>query len=283
MERKYIIYTASGIKVDVVEAKSDTTHDIELAVLGEKEFSKHPFSWYTDAELIAQGFEEIAKVSGSLFFNEGTSSYANGIEKAYGVVHENDDAAWDNNGAFYIKNGIPYIYTQAYVKKVINDPSIRGAITAAFTLVNNGNIDISEAKVGQPSRQIYLQKSGRTIVGKRADNTIVLATFDGVTGSSGLTGYETAIFARDVLKLRNAVCMDGGGSTFLSYKGTVYNGSSREGVNAIAIYARRKTSEQSWIGTKVRLDTFTITDYFQGKVFLKELNIWVDETAVTKV
>jgi|GEM_PF-4507971 len=120
MERKYIVYTASGIKVDVVEAKSDTTHDIQLAVLGEQAFSKHPFSHYTDTELIAQGYKELAKVNGSLFFSEGTSTYANGIEKAYGIVHENDDATWDNNGAFYIKSGIPYIYTQGYVKKVIH-------------------------------------------------------------------------------------------------------------------------------------------------------------------
>jgi hypothetical protein len=57
------------------------------------------------------------------------------------------------------------------------------------------------------------------VVEAKADAThdVQLAVL-GVTGSSGLTGYETAIFARDVLKLRNAVCMDGCGSRFTLYK-----------------------------------------------------------------
>ena len=43
MERKYIVYTASGIKVDVVEAKADTTMDVQLSVLGSPTFDKRDF------------------------------------------------------------------------------------------------------------------------------------------------------------------------------------------------------------------------------------------------
>ena len=88
---------------------------------------------------------------------------------------------------------------------------------------------------------------------------------------------------RSKLGLHNAMCMDGGGSTFLKYKDTVLNDTLRQGANAVAIYIRYKTTEESWIGSKVKLDTFTVTDYFEGKVFLKELNLWVETSAVTKV
>lgn len=282
MIKKYIMYHASGLRVDVVEAKADATQDVQLAVLGEKEFTKRPFGWYRDAELEALGFTKDAAVNASLFFNEGTQTYANGIEKAYGVVHENDDSAWDNNKGFYIQNGIPYIYNQSYIKTVINKPEIRGAITAAFGLLNNGAVDISGAKYGQPSRGIFLKKSGRTIVGKKSDNTIVLATFEGVTGVSGLTGDETVWLAIK-LGLRNAVCMDGGGSTYLEYKNVIYNDSSREGPNAIAIYTRLKTPFAP--GTRVRIDgVFTIDGIEENKAFIKELEgSVVDLKYLTKV
>ena len=118
MERKYVHYEGN-IKVDVVEAKADTTMDVQISVLGSPTFDKRDFDDYHDTELEAQGYTRLAVVNGSLFFSEGQFTYANGIEKAYGIVHENDDATWDNNGAFYIKSGIFYIYTQGYVKKVI--------------------------------------------------------------------------------------------------------------------------------------------------------------------
>lgn len=281
MERKYVIYE-KDIKVDVVEAKADATMDVQVSVLGSPAFDKRDFDDYHDTELEAQGYTRLAVVNGSLFFSEGQFTYANGIEKSMGVIHENDDANWDSVFGFYTKNGIPYFYKQGFIKTVLNDPEIRGAMTGSFGLLNNGLLDISGAKVGEPSRGIYLQKSGRTIIGKKADNTIVMAVFDGVTGQSGLTGYETYLLAKK-LGLRNAVCMDGGGSTFMKYKTTVYNDSSRQGANACAIYIKMKTSEESWIGSKVKLDTFTVTDYFEGKVFLKELNLWVETSAVTKV
>lgn len=64
-----------------------------------------------------------------------------------------------------------------------------------------------------------------------------MAVFDGVTGQSGLTGYQTYLLAKQ-LGLNNAVCMDGGGSTYGEYKGQIFNNSLREGPNAIAIYIK---------------------------------------------
>ena len=245
MERKYVKYY-QGVKVDVVEARSDEKMHVQISVLGEPAFTKKPFREYKDSELEAQGHICLAKSNGSLFFNQGTQTYANGIEKSMGVLCENDDATWDNNLGFWHGNGLPFIYPQSEIKKVINQPHVRGAITAAFGLINNGRMDIRGARyyknsagkwIKEPSRAIYLAKSGRTIIGKRADGTIIMAVFDGVTGQSGLTGYQTYLLAKE-LGLNNAVCMDGGGSTYLEYKGQIYNNSSREGANAIAIYIK---------------------------------------------
>lgn len=280
MERKYIHYEGN-IKVDVVEAKADATMDVQISVLGSPAFDKRNFDDYHDTELEAQGYTRLAVGNGSLFFTEGHYTYANGIEKSMGVIHENDDAAWDKNFAFYHKNGIPYFYKQGYIKTILNDPEVRGAMTGAFGLLNNGVLDISGAKVGEPSRGIYLAKSGRTIVGKKKDNTIVIACFDGVTGQSGLTGYETYLLAKK-LGLHNAMCMDGGGSTFLKYKTTVYNDSSRQGANAVAIYIKHKEPSFA-VGDKVRIDgVFTIEEIVGGLARLKEVGTWVAESSLQK-
>lgn len=278
MERKYVTYY-NGIKIDVVEVKNDADHQVQISVLGDPVFNKKPFSEYKDSELESQGLICIAKCNGSLFFDEGTSTYANGIEKAYGIVHENDDSTWDNNLGFYHNDSVPYIYSQRFIKTIINQPYVRGAITSAFGLLNNGVKDISGAKIGQPSRNIYLAKSGRTIIGKKADNTMIMAVCDGVTGSSGLTGDQTVALAIK-LGLRNAVCMDGGGSTYLEYKGQVVNGSSREGANAVGFYIKNKTGFS--VNDQVKINgTFTIESICNDKALLKELGILIDTKHLT--
>ena len=290
MERKYITYY-NGIKVDVVEVRADAQHDAQISVLGDPAFNSKPFREYRDTQLEAEGWTCVAKVNGSLFFNEGTQTYANGIEKSMGVVHENDDTSWDANLGFYHNNSVPYIYSQGHIRSIINRSDVRGAITAAFGLVNNGMQDISGARyyydsvakkyISEPSRRIYLQKSGRTIIGKKADNTIVFAVCDGVTGTSGLTGYQAYGLAK-FLGLRNAVCMDGGGSTYLEYKGVVVNGSARDGANAVGIYIRNKDLSFK-VGDKVKIEgVFTIDSIDVNGASLKELGAKVFTQHLTK-
>lgn len=280
MEKQYNIYF-KNIKVNVVEGKNDDVHQIQISVCGEPSFNKKPFNQYHDQELENQGFRKLADVNGSLFFTESTQTYANGIEKAFGIINENDDAPWDNNMGFYHNDSVPYMYTQRYIKTILNQPYVRGVITSAFGLLNNGVMDISGAKIGQPSRNIYIAKSGRTIIGKKADGTIVFAVCDGVTGSTGLTGYDTVLLAKQ-LGLRNAVCMDGGGSTYMSYKGTVINSTTREGANAVALYIKEKTGLQ--VNQSVKIDgTFTIESLVNGKAMIKELGILIDTSYLKSI
>lgn len=245
MERKYVKYY-EGIKVDVVEARSDEKMHVQISVLGEPAFTRKPFRDFRDPILESEGFIMIAKSNGTLFFNQGTQTFANGIEKSMGVVCENDDPTWDNNLGFWHGNGVPFIYPQYEIKKIIDKDYVRGAAIGAFGLINNGRMDIRGARyyknsagkwITEPGRSVYKTKSGRTIIGKKPDGTIVMAVFDGVTGQSGLTGYQTYLLAKQ-LGLNNAVCMDGGGSTYGEYKGQIFNNSLREGPNAIAIYIK---------------------------------------------
>ena len=279
MEKKYIYYH-NGIKVDIVEAKSDEYHDVQISVLGDKSFTAKPYVEYRDTQLESQGWKMLAAANGSLFHNEKGEIFALGVEKSMGVVNENDDVNYNNVMGFYHNDSVPYIVPQSYIKNIIDNANVRGAIVSAFGLLNNGAMDIRGGRIGDPNRAQYVAKSGRTIVGKRLDNTIVLATFDGVTGSSGMTGYETYLFAKNILKLHNAVCMDGGGSTFQSYKNVVYNGSSRLGVNVVAIYYKEKNP---LLGAKVSISPTTIESNDGTKAFIKEFNIWFDITLFTKL
>lgn len=269
MERKYK-YNYNGLIVDVIEAKADDIHDVQISVMGSPDFTDKPFKDFNDPQLEAQGWYLLGSVNGSLNFDEGTNSYANGVEKSMGVVNENDDPTWDKNMGFYHKDGVPYIVKQSVIKSIINDLSVRGALTAAFGLLNNGIRDIGGGNKGEPSYLIFTQKSGRTIVGKKLDNTIVIASFKGVTGLSGLTGEQTVDLAIK-LGLRNAVCLDGGGSVFEKYKDTIIIDSPREGVNAVGIYIRLKKGA-------VITKTLTIGAAVDDRVWIPELGMYVDQS-----
>jgi len=189
---------------------------------------------FHDYELEAQGYKRMEVVNGGLFFTEGTTTYAEGIEKAFGVVNELDDSNLDSCLALATLDGNPYIATQAYIKA--NQAKFRGFVTGAFGLINNGVID-TRGKVQRSSQ--YNNKSGRTIIGKKLDGTIVFAAFPGITGKSGLTGYQTVLVAKQ-LGLHNAVCMDGGGSVSKVQLNTWIIPTQREIKNAVAIYAKQK-------------------------------------------
>jgi len=261
-----------GVLVTVLEARSDARHEVVLTVMGDKfsTSSKKLLPDFHDLNLESQGFTRFGLVNGGLFFKENSVTYAEGIEQVNGVIHENDDANLDSCMAFYIQNGMPYIVPQLYAKSKLSQS--KGALTGAFGLLNNEVIDTR----GRLQRSaIFNAKSGRSIVGKKADGTIVLASFPGVTGSSGLTGMETANLAKS-LGMNNAVCMDGGGSVgMFTDKWEVQ--SSRPIKNAVGLFYKNKLS----VGDKVSLSD-TVESINGNLVKLKSLGITVDITKVTE-
>lgn len=254
--------TYNGLTVHVREAKADTTHDVVLTVMVDKysTSSKKLVNEFRDLELEAQGYERFAVVNGGLFFTQDGVTYAEGIEQVGNVVHENDDTNLDTCMAFYIVGGVPYIVPQSYAKSKLSIS--RGALTGAFGLINNGVMDTR----GCLQRSaIYNAKSGRSIVGKKADGTIVLAYFYGVTGQSGLTGYETVQLAKH-LGLTNAVCMDGGGSVVSN---------ARPVKNGIGLYSKSNIQ----VGQTVSIGgSYKVTSVGNGKAFLGDLGVSIDIT-----
>jgi hypothetical protein len=93
-------------------------------------------------------------------------------------------------------------------------------VTGRYRLLAGGKIVVPE---GSSS---FFARNPRTIAGTKRDGTIILATIDGrSTTSVGTTLAETAAVAK-ALGLRDAINLDGGGSTTMSVNGALINSPS---------------------------------------------------------
>jgi exopolysaccharide biosynthesis protein len=236
--------TYLGQTVHIIEGRNDLNDEVQISVCADKYSSvaKKQLSQFRDEELESQGFILEGIINGGLFFTESGVTFAEGIEKSKGNVHEIDDRNLDTCMGLYHNNGLPFIALQSYI--IANLSKYRGALTGAFGLLNNGLTDTR----GRSQRStIFNAKSGRSIIGKKPDGTILLVSFQGVTGESGLTGEQCVSLAR-YLGMNNALCLDGGGSTQMRYKGVSMLYTGRELKNAIALYRKSKCLQ---VGDKV--------------------------------
>ena len=228
--------TFDGYRVHISESKEDSTHDIKLSILANKygHDADQRALTFKDENLEAQGYKLFAMVNAGLFFTVNGETFTEGIEKAEGVLHESDDSGLDNVLGLGLNENMLYVYSQKILKERANE--FYGLMTAAFGLINNGWTD-TRGKAQHPG--IYKSKSGRTIIGKKSDGTTVTASLAGVTGRSGITGSRTVALAK-LLGLRNAVCMDGGGSVFCIIDGVIYINTSRLLKSMFAVYYKVK-------------------------------------------
>lgn len=228
--------TFDGYRVHVSESKEDTKHDIKLSILANKygPDADQRAMTYKDENLEAQGYKLFAMVNAGLFFTANGDTFTEGIEKAEGILHESDDAGLDNVLGIGLSENMLYVYPQKILKE--REAEYYGLMTAAYGLTNNGWTD-TRGKKEHPG--IYNSKSGRTIIGKKSDGTTVTASLAGVTGRSGITGARTVALAK-LLGLRNAVCMDGGGSVFCIIDGVIYINTSRLLKSMFAVYYKVK-------------------------------------------
>jgi len=237
----YYTTTYSGRTIHIIKAQTDSTHDVCISVMAEKYDTADPLklaSSFSDGYLESNGYSKVGVINGGLFFISGSYEYANGIEKAFWTVHENDDSSLDNVMALgHSGDGanLPVIELQSSAKA--NLGSYRGALTGAFGLLRNGSVD-----QGNTSAQgAYSSVSGRSIIGKDASGTIYFIATPGVTGSSGLTGSQCVSLAQS-LGLTDALALDGGGSVSLIYEGSWKVSTSREIKNVIGLYVKQKST-----------------------------------------
>ncbi|MFI1561548.1 phosphodiester glycosidase family protein [Streptomyces sp. NPDC020490] len=90
-------------------------------------------------------------------------------------------------------------------------------VNGRYRLTRDGRVVVPAGTGG------FFDRNPRTIAGTTKDGRIVLATVDGrMTTGVGTTMDETAAVAR-ALGLRDAVNLDGGGSTAMSVRGQLVN------------------------------------------------------------
>jgi len=273
----------NGLTVHIIEAKPDTQHEFQVSIIGDKYnsgTSRKAFSNFKDEQLEAQGWQKIGMVNGGLFFTEGNETFAVGIEKSRGIVNENDDARLDGVICLYHDLKSCYVGSQGWLKGQLH--LYRGALTGAFGLISRGSVD-TRGRLQNPSQ--FNSISGRTIVGRKADDTtIVFASFAGVTGKTGLTGAQTVTLAQH-LGLKNAVCLDGGGSVALQYDGVNRLNTSRFLKNAVALYMKVKDDPNAIkTGDKVEIQgTFTVGEVRNATAYINELKCFVPTSHLKKV
>lgn len=270
----------NGLIIKISEARSDELHDVKFSVMADRYDSPTVLKYlpeFKDTELEAQCYRQIASANAGLFFPQGDVVFTVGIEKAFGILNEFDDASKDKVMTLYHDDNMLYVAPQSWVKA--NAPKYRGFVTAVFGLLNNGVVNVA-GSIENSSQ--YQTRSGRTIVGKKADGTMLIASFKGVTGVSGLTGPETVKLAQE-LGLTNAVCMDGGGSVAKRSNGVDDIPSTRKIKSAIALYVKDKPPVYK-AGDKVQIvGSFTIGNIVGSKAYITELGISIDTKYIKKI
>lgn len=195
---------------------------------------------FSDPTLEKAGWERVLKVNGSLFYTYDSKNYACGLEKAFGVNHQDTSmtAVSDYNSCMAItclEDGSLIFDTQA---NIINNylSSAYGAITGLGLLLNGKSVDMHSGFNTQ-----WNQVSGRTVIGVDKEGNFLSYSFAGVTGSSGLTGSQVQAKCLE-LGFYNAIMLDGGGSVFREYYRAYDISTTRKVKNALLLYRKRKTN-----------------------------------------
>lgn len=233
----YSYYTTThvGRTIHIIKALADSNHDVQLSLMADRYDSADPMklaSDFGDGYLESNGWSKAGVLNGGIF----NTPYANGIEVAYWNIHENDDTSLDGVIAIGVTDTSMTLDTQLGIKGSIG--SYRGAVTAAFGLIRDG----ANYQGNTSAQGAYTSKSGRAIVARGWDGAIYLIATSGVTGSTGLTGAECLDLVKNVLGLKDAVCMDGGGSVSSIFEGSWKVSSSRQIKNAWGLYVKQKTN-----------------------------------------
>lgn len=243
----YYYMTYEGRPVHIIYAKADSTHDVQISLMADRYDSSSPIklaSDFHDYALEAEGYTRVGVLNGGIFNSEyAPIIFANGFEKAYWIVNENDDSPLDgvmavsHNGD---ASNQPIIELQSSAKA--NLGSYRGGCAGAFGLLRNGIVDKGAWIQGVPTK-----KSGRAIIGRTGDGTIYFIASPGVSPTTsnpagiGLSGDQCIALAQS-LGLTDAVAMDGCGSVSALFLNEWKVSTSRKVKNAWGLYVKQKST-----------------------------------------
>ena len=170
------------------------------------------------------GWELVARINGGFFFAEGSSYFANGIERQHSTWNEIDDSEYDNVlaiGGDYSTNTRLVAKSQSEMKSY--GDNLIWCLTGGISL-SGGSYISTDVNVSR----------GHSFIGYNGDEIIMGVSKNGVSGETlrnyisglGFTGVE----------------LDGGGSTVFNYWGTNYstNYDGRKVKNVICLYRKKK-------------------------------------------
>lgn len=170
----------------------------------------------------AAAVNALAAVNGGFFNvkNGGSVTYI----KTGGRITDSDTAKkWQRNanmnGAVFIKQG-----KELYIDKAVQNDSLDSMNGFEDILVTGPLLVKNRSLCVLPGTSLVISKHPRTAVGLRNKRRIILMTLDGRTGDAiGMTLNELADFMM-FLRCRDAVNLDGGGSSTMWIDGKPFNG-----------------------------------------------------------
>lgn len=147
----------------------------------------------------------------------GTTLHA-GQTSVQATGAETDDLLAISRGGCFSRSGL---LTRPDGSVVERGPWLHG-VNGRFRLVADGEVVVPAGRAGDH----FFDRHPRTVAGRTGNGTVVLAAIDGrQTTSVGTTLAETAAVAQ-ALGMRDAVNLDGGGSTTMVAAGKVVNSPS---------------------------------------------------------
>jgi exopolysaccharide biosynthesis protein len=168
------------------------------------------------------GTDAISAINGSFFDmkNGGSVTYI----RTAGRIAETDTAKkWSRNsninGAIMIRSG-----TRVFIEKAMPN-SWYDAHSEYENILLTGPLMVKDrTKLSLPETSLTTNKHPRTAIGIRNHRRVILLTLDGRTSEAfGMTISELADLMK-LLRCRDAVNLDGGGSTTMWIKGKPFNG-----------------------------------------------------------
>ncbi len=170
----------------------------------------------------ASSVNALAAVNGGFFNikNGGSVTYI----KAGGSITDADTArSWarntNMNGAVLIKQG-----KEIFIDRAVSNNRFDSMTGFEDILVTGPLLVKNDSMIVLPGTSLVISKHPRTAIGLRNRRKAVLLTLDGRTGEAiGLTLRELAEFMA-LLRCRDAVNLDGGGSTTMWINGKPFNG-----------------------------------------------------------
>ncbi len=242
MNDQYTKTTYNGLVIHVAKVGKQEGVEYQGSVTGNKYGTANAAQrsiYMEDHVLEKDGWKSFVNVNGSLFYTYENTTYAEGIEKCCGEVHQDWDTEFDSIPAIgFKKDGTMIIETQHFIRNHLNE--FYGACTTCFGVLMNG---IAYERPLKHTSQ-YDSISGRTLIGFNPLGQIVVASFSGVTGKSGLKGSQLSDLAR-FLGMTDCVCMDGGGSVYFSTEGAIKLNTTRAVKNDVIIYRREKKTPET--------------------------------------